>query len=907
MNALVRKEVRLLLPSFILGLLLTLSIWLVPGEPAPSIGFRAIVVMLMFIASPAMLVTMTLGSFGRELSAGTFSFLLAQPVSRSRVWWTKALLLAAAVLLLWAVWWLSLSHNMNFLAHAQEDWRDAFLMGALFVVAAYSGGLWTTLLFRQVAPAFWFTLLTPSALAMIVVGVLHKRIEVGDPVLAPTLVVVFSVYGVAGFLFARWLFLRAQDAHWTGGEIALPEVRGLAGWFGRRGERRQRRPRAALWTKELQLHQSQFVIAGVLALIHLAVLATRKFGGDFKNSPTLEFLLQQFWVLWLAMPLLIGCAVVADERKLGTLEGQLCLPARRRTQFAIKFTTALLLSLLLGFVMPLLFEGSRILPDFSDQSRNDPSNYALTTPGGTIIPIGNIVVAFHMTLPFIFLAGIAGSIGFVSLYASSLARNAMQALAPAILGILLAWFLIVAASIPNEAFRYPLWNGGLIYLLGVPVMLAVLVGLMHWNFKRVLVGWGIWRRNALVLAAALASVATLTSLTYHRVWEHFMTLEPPHGAARLARGVRLHDEGFNLAVQLPNGRNWSSRQKLSVADWAGMLTGSRKMTEVPETTGYLEGTNWLSVARSYRDTIGIQKDGSLWVSERPVPLPSTGLFRPSPNPQMIHLGQDSDWKSVIANGSSAFLLKTNGTLWRLGVSRGSWKNWPGFGAFVPERLGADSDWANVSRTGFGRLEFQKVDGRVWIFPVQTPVHPDDADFLRLDADITLERTPYLDGQKSVASTWIPVPGRNLRLGVGEDGALRVIASQGLIPAAGGSRQKWGFFPETIRLGEETNWLAMADNHNDVVALKTDGSLWKLEFSTDPIVDADGFTATPLSRHSDWVALTEAMDGVVALAADGSLWFWEMERRYSLGFTLQPILAASRRPQLIGKLLDSPTP
>ena len=39
---------------------------------------------------------MTLGSFGRELSAGTFSFLLAQPVSRSRVWWTKTLLLAAA-------------------------------------------------------------------------------------------------------------------------------------------------------------------------------------------------------------------------------------------------------------------------------------------------------------------------------------------------------------------------------------------------------------------------------------------------------------------------------------------------------------------------------------------------------------------------------------------------------------------------------------------------------------------------------------------------------------------------------------------------------------------------------------------------------------------------------------------
>ena len=41
MNALVRKEVRLLLPSFVIGLALALSIWLIPDEPAPASGFRA--------------------------------------------------------------------------------------------------------------------------------------------------------------------------------------------------------------------------------------------------------------------------------------------------------------------------------------------------------------------------------------------------------------------------------------------------------------------------------------------------------------------------------------------------------------------------------------------------------------------------------------------------------------------------------------------------------------------------------------------------------------------------------------------------------------------------------------------------------------------------------------------------
>jgi ABC-type transport system involved in multi-copper enzyme maturation permease subunit len=424
MNALVRKEVRLLLPSFVIGLLLAFSIWLIPSEPAPALSFRASLVVLMFMLCPAMLVMMTLGSFGRELSAETFSFLLAQPASRSRLWWTKTLLLAVAVVLIWAAWWFSLSHNMTFLAHSREDRRDAFLMGALFVIASYSGGLWTTLLFRQVAAAFWFTVLTPAALAMAVVGLLHKRAQAVDTALAPTLIIVFSIYAVGGFLFARWLFLRAQDTHWTGGTIALPEVRGLSGIFRPRGERRRWRPRAALWMKELQLHQSQFVLAAALAFLHLAVLAARKVGGDFKNSPSLQFVLEQFWLLWMAMPLLVGCTAVADERRLGTLEAQLCLPSRRRTQFMIKIGGALLLAVVLGAVVPLLFESARIVSGFSQEASSDTSTYAsITTPGGRVIPIGAIVATLRAMEPFLWLTGYATTFALVSLYASTLVRN----------------------------------------------------------------------------------------------------------------------------------------------------------------------------------------------------------------------------------------------------------------------------------------------------------------------------------------------------------------------------------------------------------------------------------------------------------------------------------------------------
>ena len=294
MNALIRKEVRLLLPSFAIGLVLALSIWLFPENPSLGLDFDVSLGVLAFMVSPAMLVLMTLGSFGRELSAGTFSFMLSQPVPRSRVWWTKTLLLALATGILWAVWWFSLSSTKNFLAIPQEDRNDAFVTAAIFAIVVYSGGLWTTLLLRQLAAAFWFTLLTPAALTIALVALLGNNSEEANPVLESALVVALVTYSVAGFLFSRWLFLRAQDTHWTGGEVTLPEVRGLAGWFGRRGERRHQCPLAALWAKEFQLHQSQFVLAGLLALVHLVVLAVRNWGGDFKNFPVLEFVLQNF-------------------------------------------------------------------------------------------------------------------------------------------------------------------------------------------------------------------------------------------------------------------------------------------------------------------------------------------------------------------------------------------------------------------------------------------------------------------------------------------------------------------------------------------------------------------------------------------------------------------------------------
>ena len=200
----------------------------------------------------------------------------------------------------------------------------------LYALVIFSGGLWTVLLLRQVADAFWITLIVPAAITMFFFNLPERYPAISRWGMITSLI----FYSVAGFWFARRLFLRAQDLPPTGGNIALPAW--LA--FGQRkvrAERRAIRPRRALWRKELGLHQSHFVIATVLALLHAGVVAMRRFG-DFRESSGMLFILEVFWALWLVMPLLIGCAAVAEERRMGVMEPQLCLPIGWRTQCRIK-------------------------------------------------------------------------------------------------------------------------------------------------------------------------------------------------------------------------------------------------------------------------------------------------------------------------------------------------------------------------------------------------------------------------------------------------------------------------------------------------------------------------------------------------------------------------------------------
>ena len=75
------------------------------------------------------------------------------------------MLLLSAIVIILVAWLTSflLNESVRFLT-SDVDVYEVMLGTGLFALVVYSGGLWTVLLLRQVAAAFWITLIIPAAL-----------------------------------------------------------------------------------------------------------------------------------------------------------------------------------------------------------------------------------------------------------------------------------------------------------------------------------------------------------------------------------------------------------------------------------------------------------------------------------------------------------------------------------------------------------------------------------------------------------------------------------------------------------------------------------------------------------------------------------------------------------------------
>jgi ABC-type transport system involved in multi-copper enzyme maturation permease subunit len=708
------------------------------------------------------------------------------------------------------------------------------------------------------------------------------------------LLLVYSVAGIAG----SWLiFRRVQDAPWSGGVINLPAWLTVPQWRPSRLMEHRRMPLPSLLWKEF--HFNLVALAGMagLFLLQLGAVGIRY----FNQNPTEAFwremndIMTAVGFLWVIVPLVVGCGSIAEERKLGVLEGQLCQPVSSRCQFLVKGVFTLVVGGLLSSGLCLAAEG-----------------------------VGLLIGVNHGPVEYSFVVLVFGGLSVITLlglFASSLSKNLLQAL-PVALGVFAGFGMTISGLVHFSGFsansspaHFVLWQPLLPIILLALILTVTLPWLTYRNFRCLHEPRRLWRRNGLVLGAAVLFAMAASLFLYHRAWEIFTPFEPTHGPAHWnlnQRPVALRtDIDNNLLISLPDGRYWfgclADRQPewKTKWNWLAYLVAPPPRLAVHQ---FIEGSGWVSLAagcvdkvmdpgwhpqssakyihvEECRDTVGIREDGTLWVSENP------GQSAWNANAP-VQFGGEGGWREVIGECSlwSVLLLKKDGTLWRWGDPffhpSKAHPVWPGLRAYAPSQIGTNSDWQALVQGAWPVA--QKSDGSIWNLWVDFNTHKDG---LALNTNLNQAgfTAQHLDCGKLAGDM------RGVAAGIRQDGTLWF----------------WGYLHwdwshlkvqnETLQSGRDTNWVAVALDTWTMVALKSDGTLWQWRAGFNVGQYAEAYTKPPmrLGLHHDWVALTQTRDGIVSLAADGSLWLWRDNAYHDVRHRLIP---PSAKPVLLGNIL-----
>jgi len=883
MNPLVKKEIRLLLPAWVIAMMLAIVPACLFGSGISDYGF---------FGGIAILAT---ASFGREFSLGTFSLLLAQPVPRRRFWLVKITALAFAIALALIASYITslITHEVR--AYQPGETMDMLGVLTVLVFAAFAGGLWATLLLRQTIAAFWFAVLIP--IFLFVSGMEFLRDDSGKLSENSELIIygAMVIYSFLGIWWSWRLFSRAQDAAWTGGTVTFSVWRSSESQSRPSVPMRRQTRIVALFWKELQLHQVSLLCAAGLFVVHLGIIVLRK----VVEHPSFEerVALGGFGSLWLAMPLIIGSMAVAEEHKLGTMESQLCLPVSGRVQFVIKLFFALILGGLLSAALLWTAEG---FGAFIGAENVFPGTKELSNPA-TLVGISATFLALSM----------------IAFFASTLSRNILQALATAVATTIGVCFVMVVAEAtayrPNFFFGMTLWQGSLVFLITIPMLVIMFLWLAYQNFKTPHENWRVWRRNILGLMGAVVFSGALTTAIYNRAWEFLTPLEPAHGAARLEISqfpiLRTGHDGTQ-AILFPDGRLW-----------LGLLIWKSNNGSIEKPVGlignhFVGNSNWVDVATSYRAIIGIQSNGSLWFAETEGKLIVLGRDKPPIQGQrpieMTRLGNQTNWQGVLEFGDFPLLLKKDGTLWLWGTNhfdyKGDWRaKWPGLHTFQPYRLATESNWMEIFSI-HNDVYLRKSDGHVWKLVEGTPYNQTNTH--EIAPGVWVVRNSWETDLGQIKWRCLAKGYSDFGLGVRKDGTLWMYGNLRRKRISPSNSELLGF--EMRQIGKETNWTSAAWDWETPVALKSDGSLWKLKMrdwlqEAHPNEVIINTIATPvrLGNHSDWIAIEHLWNGVLALAADGSLWHWQTGPLYLENFHHLPrfMLAAPRKPASVGNIFD----
>ena len=352
-------------------------------------------------------------SMGHEYGHGTLGILLSQPAQRRRILIVKLVVLAGLLAALGLVASMTLFESRPYADDFVDDLQDrsvglprvALLIGlcGLFVAPAM------TMLTRSGIAGLVFTIALPGILFVgtTLVAIARFGADAAGPIDRFTEAVFWpGMYGICAIaaVASWWMFSRLEAVEGRGSDIHLPLwLRSSAADVGAA----PRRTRGAIWqlvAKELHLHQMPFALAAVYALA-MAVASTLH---QFTTGAWTHALVPVTILYTLGITALIGSFASAEERELGTLDWQLLMPMAVWKQWTVKVAVAIVLSLALGFGVPLAFWAvSPTVPMVAREWQSIVAMALMLTAFGLYVSslMTGGVRALVVTLPAVFVAG----------------------------------------------------------------------------------------------------------------------------------------------------------------------------------------------------------------------------------------------------------------------------------------------------------------------------------------------------------------------------------------------------------------------------------------------------------------------------------------------------------------------
>jgi len=243
-----------------------------------------------------------------------------------------------------------------------------------------------------------------------------------------------------------------------------------------------------------------------------------------------------------------------------------------------------------------------------------------------------------------------------------------------------------------------------------------------------------------------------------------------------------------------------------------------------------------------------------------------------PPPLVVSMTRSNAPLRVFPGWSTTFMILPDGSLWR----------WGGIGTpgqmreriVVPERVGTNDDWLQVSDSGFNGVGLHK-DGTLWQWAGLATKH-----FVE-------------GGQVDSAHDWVSVStGSQHCIALKKDGTLWAWG-QNYVNQLGNGPGTNSDIP--IQVGSEAGWSGVLCQQNYTLGLRTNGTLWIWGQTWSQQTGSKNFpTPTLVCRETNWTSLSEGF-GMWLWARTASGEVWQLTPAFA-----DPLATASA----IGQLLAS---